>query len=190
VRQFVGEPWLGAREFQYCGAVGPWPVTEAALRQIRRIGDVLAACFGLRGLFGVDFVLEDDRVWTIEVNPRYPASAEILERATGIRLIASHAVACQASRFAVALPHEATALHGKAIVFARRAVTVANELRNESQEAQPINRWPAFGDVPRVGTGIEPGRPILTVFADGATPDEVVANLQARVAIVERQLYA
>ena len=27
VRQLVGETWLHARAFQYCGAIGPWPVS-------------------------------------------------------------------------------------------------------------------------------------------------------------------
>ena len=37
----------------------------------------------LRGVFGVDFILHDGSPCVVEVNPRYPASVEVLEHATG-----------------------------------------------------------------------------------------------------------
>ena len=56
-----------------------------------RLGNILAEQFELMGLFGVDFVLEGERVWSLEVNPRYTASVEIVERFTGVSAIAKHA---------------------------------------------------------------------------------------------------
>src|SRR5262245_11102852 len=53
--QLVGEPEFGARPFAYCGSVGPLDPGEAE-ESIRKLGDVLAARFGLVGLFGVDLV--------------------------------------------------------------------------------------------------------------------------------------
>ncbi len=83
VRQLVGERWLGSRNFQYAGSVGPWPVSDGTRATLARIGNVLAEEFDLIGLFGVDFILDDEEVWTLEVNPRYTASVEIVERVTG-----------------------------------------------------------------------------------------------------------
>ena len=74
-RQLVGEPKLGAGPFAYCGSIGPVALSDRLQRQIVRCGEILAAKFGLRGLFGVDFVVENEAVaWLTEVNPRYTAS--------------------------------------------------------------------------------------------------------------------
>src|SRR5207249_9264748 len=78
-RQLVGEPWLHAAPFHYCGSIGPLPLSESLWRKFWRIGTVLAKAFRLRGLFGVDCVLRDGIPWPVEVNPRYPASVEVLE---------------------------------------------------------------------------------------------------------------
>ena len=86
-RQLVGKPWTGAAKFQYCGSVGPWNLATEAKQQLVLLGEVLVDSFRLQGLFGVDFVLNGEQVWTVEVNPRYSASVEILEGATGVAAI-------------------------------------------------------------------------------------------------------
>ena len=86
-RQLIGRP--GA-DFAYVGSLGPWPVTPAEATRIRTLGAVLATSFGLRGLFGVDFILSDGHPWPVEINPRYTASVEVLELALGASLLAAH----------------------------------------------------------------------------------------------------
>ena len=93
-RQIIGEPWLRAHGFQYAGSIGPWPVSEATRATLARLGKVLSEQFELAGLFGVDFILDGEQVWTVEVNPRYTASVEIVERCTDARAIAAHVAAC------------------------------------------------------------------------------------------------
>ncbi len=47
--------------------------------------------FGLRGVNGIDLVIPDDLgVHLIEVNPRYTASMELVERAYGLNIFALH----------------------------------------------------------------------------------------------------
>src|SRR5262249_38526925 len=55
-RQLIGEPWLHALPFSYCGSIGPvdLPSVRPALE---RIGAALARDFAMDGLFGVDFIL-------------------------------------------------------------------------------------------------------------------------------------
>ena len=86
----------GAHRFQYAGSIGPWRVSKAARATLVKLGNTLAAEFELVGLFGVDFMLNGDDVWTLEANPRYTASVEIVERITGVSAIAKHATACGA----------------------------------------------------------------------------------------------
>src|SRR5262245_27133555 len=68
-RQLVGEDWLHARPFRYCGGVGPLPVAAADWAAWERLGGVVAAVAGLRGLFGVDAIVRDGVPWPVEVNP-------------------------------------------------------------------------------------------------------------------------
>src|SRR6266542_4829427 len=89
-RQLVGESWLGAAPFRYCGSIGPLDVPAGTRAILEAIGRELTAASGLRGLFGVDFVLRDCIPWPVEVNPRYTASVEVLEYATGLRAVALH----------------------------------------------------------------------------------------------------
>ena len=189
LRQLIGEPWLHAQEFQYCGAIGPWPVSAPARNDILHIGGVFANHFGLRGLFGVDFILDDDRIWTLEVNPRYPASVEIVERAMGINAIAAHAAACCESTLANDFHPIDNTVFGKAILFSLQSITIHEDVRLPSQVARGGGSWPTLADLPRVGTHIEAARPVLTLFVEGATAGEVIANLKVRVANVEKQLY-
>ena len=61
-------------------------------------GGFAATAFALRGLFGVDFVWDGERAWTIEVNPRPTASLEAIEAAYGIGVFGAHLRAWTASR--------------------------------------------------------------------------------------------
>ena len=55
---------------------------------LARLGQVLAAGCGIRGLFGVDCVEENSVFWPVEINPRYTASVEVLEYASGLPALA------------------------------------------------------------------------------------------------------
>ena len=45
-----------------------------------QLGQRLVGDFELEGVFGVDLRWDGDSWWLLEVNPRYPAGAEVLER--------------------------------------------------------------------------------------------------------------
>jgi predicted ATP-grasp superfamily ATP-dependent carboligase len=190
VRQLVGEDWLGAGEFQYCGAIGPYPLAAETLSRIAGIGNVLAERLDLAGLFGVDLIIDGGQVWTIEVNPRYTASTEIVERATGIGAIAAHAAACRRHRWSSAISHRVKVIYGKAILFAKRPVAISSAFADWARNETLRNaRWPSIADVSPLGTEIDTGRPVITLFADGTTVDQVTANLKLRVAIIQERLY-
>jgi predicted ATP-grasp superfamily ATP-dependent carboligase len=202
-RQLIGTEWLGAHGFQYAGSVGPLPISETAFAAVKQIGNTLAAQFELIGLFGVDFILAGDEVWTLEVNPRYTASVEVVERITGVRTISAHAAACRQLRTAgcglrvdefsqseIRKPKaEISTFHGKAILFARRDITVAPDFAEWSLAEASRAPWPLLADISPAETLIEAGRPILTLFTDGAALDEVEQKLRRRVAEIEQRLY-
>lgn len=177
-RQLVGESWTGAAEFQYCGSLAPWPLPLSARQQIKQIGKALCRELELQGLFGVDFVCDGEQAWPVEVNPRYPASVEVLELAFPIQAIDWHLSTCTASGLQPLEPPRevdpATVL-GKAIWFAEQSVQVTEE--NTDWALSQLD----LADVPVAGTRIEPGQPVLTVRAEAWNSDELIATLQRRL---------
>lgn len=199
-RQLVGEAWLGAHDFQYAGSIGPWSVDEKTFDTICAIGNVLAERFELVGLFGVDFMLDGSHVWTLEVNPRYTASVEIVERVHGVSAIADHVAACvrgelpeqvasSRGQAGAQLKPSTIAAAGKAVLYARDNITISASFADWSLAQALEQPWPALGDVSTAGTSIETGRPVLTCFAEGEDVALVESSLRSRVVEIERRLY-
>ncbi len=189
-RQLIGHDWLGAHGFQYAGSIGPWPITVDAQAALIKIGNVLAEQFELTGLFGVDFILDaDNQVWTIEVNPRYTASVEVVERFKGVHAITTHAAAGQGLRIEAYPQSEIARAHGKATLFARRNVTITNQFAEYTLAEALRTPWPTLADITTADSLVEAGRPVLTLFAEAKSVEEVEQRLRLRVQELEAKLY-
>ena len=187
-RQLVGVPWTGASEFQYCGSIGPLSIDPGVDATIRRIGNVLARRFRLKGLFGVDLIENCGQVWTIEINPRYTASVEVVERESEVHAIAAHVTACLDGRLPSVSGPRSELCHGKAIVFASKGVTISQAFAAWAVAESEREPWPCVADVPAAGTCIRAHQPIVTVFADGGDARDSEQQLRDRVADVRRRL--
>lgn len=178
-RQLVGDARFGANGFRYCGSLlgpGLFPHQEELLALTAQLATSVTREFGLVGLNGIDFIARDGIPYPIEVNPRYCASMELIERGQGISIFEVHAQACQGILPAPA--PTATEVQGKAIVFARRAVTMGD-----------TRRWVGNGslaDVPQPGERIRRGHPICTVFAQGSNVVACRTRLVTRAARIYR----
>ena len=181
-RQIVGDSRFGARGFRYCGSLlgsSRAPVFSRHSDLLATMGRIVRAVtgeFGLVGLNGIDFIARNGTPYPIEVNPRYSASMELLERATGRSMFEIHARACRGE-----LPPEpspVSRIEGKAIVFARRNYIIGD-----------TNKWShRFADVPRPGTAFSRGHPICTVFARGLDPATCLDRLVRRATTVYRHM--
>jgi predicted ATP-grasp superfamily ATP-dependent carboligase len=189
-KQLIHLPWLHGNVFQYAGSISPFPLSKQGRAEIERVGATLAAAFELVGLFGVDFIIDGDRAWVLEVNPRYTASVEVIERATGVSAIAAHAAACCGNLVtAPSEPVHGSTCHGKAILFAERPVVIVEAFFEWALAESRLVPRPALADISPVGTTIASGRPVLTVFAAGSNSGEVERHLQDRIREVEPRLY-
>jgi predicted ATP-grasp superfamily ATP-dependent carboligase len=181
-RQLVGDVRLGARGFRYCGSlvasdpVSLFPRCEELLQRASILATVLAREFRLVGLNGIDFIASKGVPYPIEVNPRYSASMELVERGAGSSLFEIHAQACRGTLPAPPRPFEG--VYGKAIVFARRDVTLGET------SGWIGDTW--FADVPSAGERIQRDHPICTVFAHAANPKACRQLLLRRAATVYR----
>lgn len=177
-RQLVSEPWLHARPFAYCGSIGPLNLDPATMSVLRQIGARLVEFFGLKGIFGMDCVIQGNQPMVIEVNPRYTASVEVLEYASPARNALG---GCDG-------------LVGKAILFARAALSFPREGPWRWQQTldtrQPVTRLPAFADIPDTGTPIERGHPILTFFVRASSEAECLERLRKQADLLDRALFA
>jgi predicted ATP-grasp superfamily ATP-dependent carboligase len=180
-RQLVGEPDFGVHQYRYCGSFlgsrqAPLFSRQAELlARAAEAANVLTREFHLVGLNGLDFIARNGIPYPTEVNPRYSSSMELVERSTGITLFELHARACEGT-----LPQEPSvgnAVHGKAVVFARREVEI-DELPKSTAG------W--IADIPHSGERIARGRPICTVFAEAHTVALCRRLLGARAAAVYR----
>jgi uncharacterized protein len=189
-RQLVGEPWLHARPFHYCGSIGPLPLSASLQDALVRLGDVLGKGCRLRGLFGVDGIVRDEVPWPVEVNPRYTASVEVLEYATGFAALGLHAAVFEPT-FAAPVTPSPPGVVGKAILFARAGLTFPDDgpwtpvLRSPA----PPTELPPFADIPNAGDRIASGGPILTFFARADSETACREALRETAAHLDRWLF-
>jgi len=146
----------------------------------RALVSALADAFPLAGVNGLDFIVRDDVPLPIEVNPRWCASMELIERAGSMPVFGAHAEACATGTLPerdpiVTLDRRVV---GKAIVYARRSVvaTGTHEWLDDSD----------VRDVPAPAERIPAGRPICTVFAEASD----VAGCRAALGARARDVYA
>jgi predicted ATP-grasp superfamily ATP-dependent carboligase len=168
-RQLVGEPWLHAASFHYCGSIGPLGSGLVQRPSLAELGHILASECMLAGLFGVDGVLRDGALWPVEINPRYTASVEVLEYAAGSPLLGWHGHVFTARQLP-SLPLSAQSgkrTIGKAILFAQDDLHFPADgpWLTELRSPRPVQELPGFADIPAAGERIEKGKPILTFFS-------------------------
>jgi uncharacterized protein len=184
-KQLIGRPEFGATGFRYCGNILPLSGGRGAvLAQARDIAVHLTREFRLVGVNGLDFVLKDGRVFPTEVNPRYSASMELIERAYGLPIFDLHAQSVLQGMlpdFDLDARLADVGFYGKAVLYAEQDGVAPN-----------TRRWPARGirDVPFPGESLSAGDPVCTVFASGLTQAECFAGLVAQAETIKGDIYA
>ena len=177
--QLIG-PTAGApTEFGYAGSIGPIAVSDRTRELLQRLGDTLTREAQLRGLFGIDFVLADNIPWLVELNPRYTASVEVLERAFGRALLSDHASVFDCRIATDKRQATTTRFIGKQIIYATKDVIAPHLERLIDPEAH-ARESPLIADIPTPGTHIAAGWPICTVFAEAASVSECHRQLAKR----------
>ncbi|MEX2142153.1 MAG: ATP-grasp domain-containing protein [Pirellulales bacterium] len=184
--------------FRYTGSLGPLVLEDQHYRTIKRIGSALARECGLVGLFGVDAILNAQNVWPVEINPRYTASIEVLERASAVRTqtrrphrllsIEWHEAACCFQQLPPPLGQSAETTAGKLIYYARRDGLFSRAAAQWAVERNLAQSRPTVADIPAAGTPFRQGQPVLTLLADGPSAASVCAELSRAAEELETEL--
>lgn len=149
-------PAIGA-PFRFGGAAScePPPDLEAALFDAVR---KLTREFGLRGLNSADFIVDGSSFWLIEVNPRPGATLDLFDFSDA-PLLAAH-IAAVGGDLPRIFSHRGPA-RALAIAYASSPAAIPDSIV-----------WPDWAvDLPAPGTLVQPGNPIVTVFAEARTTD-------------------
>jgi len=178
---------IGDRPFAFAGCLGPLSPSDAVAGQLRRLGDAIAAAIGIRGPFNADVVLKRNRVWLIEINPRYSASMEVIEAACCETVDTSSSFFDSAARWrqrfraiADAPPtfYDAGPLFLKRILFARSAGRLDPDdfpIADAAAETEGP-RW-YWKDVPARATMVAKDEPAVTLMVRLTTEAPIRAQL-------------
>jgi predicted ATP-grasp superfamily ATP-dependent carboligase len=188
-RILAGETAFGADGFRYSGNIlgsagdPQFPADERLLERATLLAQSVTRAFGLMGVNGVDFIARHGMPYAIEVNPRYTAAMELVERAYGLSVFDVHVRACRGELPAfdlAAARRRAPGAVGKAIVYARRPTAL--------DDTRPWLANPDVRDISPPGTTFAPREPICTIFAREGESSSCFAALARRAVQLYREL--
>jgi predicted ATP-grasp superfamily ATP-dependent carboligase len=163
--------------FRYGGAVRPAPIESEMAGALAAAVQRLVATVRLVGLNSADFLVDRDKFWLLEINPRPGATLDIFEPRNGT-LFTLHLQACRATLPTVAPRFEDAA--AAAIVYADRDIS-----------SVPSIVWPAWtADRPRPGISVRSGEPLCTVRSNAASAAAARALARERHLVVLAEMTA
>jgi predicted ATP-grasp superfamily ATP-dependent carboligase len=184
--QLIGDENFGSHGFRYCGNILPvptdpvWGEESRLADEARMLAEISVHAFGLVGVNGIDVIVRDGSLVPLEVNPRYTAAMELIERRDATSVFRAHMAGCKRRLDKwTALP-AARSVAGKAIVFTPRSAI-----------APDTTRWlddPDLADIPMPGTKLRSGAPVCSVFAAGRTREVVYRRLVQKARWVMRAI--
>jgi predicted ATP-grasp superfamily ATP-dependent carboligase len=159
----------------YGGAVSQPSLPWQTQRRIAGMLDDLVQASGLVGLNGLDFILDGDKPFVLEINPRPTATIDLYDADIDSGMLALHLQACSGE-----LPEipAASIARAHAIVYAAVALRVRVGIE-----------WPEWcTDLPEGGSVIPMGAPVCSVHAAAATSAEARDLALARRGRMEESL--
>jgi predicted ATP-grasp superfamily ATP-dependent carboligase len=170
----------GEAPFCYAGAVGSILVDGRLRARTQACLDRLVRVTGLRGLAGVDFVLDDGEPVAIEINPRPTATFDLYDDDFVEGLVHWHMLSFERPipDFARRPGRGGGRCRALGIVYADRPVRIPADAT--------FPDW--CRDLPCAGTTVATGAPVLSVFAEAQTSEAAGRLLDARSEAVRRLL--
>ncbi|WOF15879.1 ATP-grasp domain-containing protein [Methanoplanus sp. FWC-SCC4] len=165
----------GERAYGFSGAITPFkhPLKD----QIVKTAEKIVSMSGCIGSVGVDFIAGDKEFWAIEINPRFQATMDIVEMSTGINLFKAHI-----NSFNGILPEkmpEPVQYAARRVLFAEKDIKVRDDLKD---------LFEYISDIPHIGTEIEEGSAILSVYGNGQTREEALMSLDKAIIEIRRYI--
>lgn len=175
----INEQLLGLRElgqlepFGFCGNIVPLMVSADIFQKCLELTEKIALHFGLLGSNGIDFVLSKDGIpYVIEVNPRFQATFECVERVLGINLVEAHINACL-NNYLPDIRLEDGKHCVRLILYARNRV-----------KAGDLTGLMWVRDVPFPQTIIEKGEPLCSVVVEAERREDALKEAMEKAELI------
>lgn len=170
---FSGLTELGATGFQFCGNLGPVELSGAMHLEVSNAVKTLASRTYFGGIVGLDLVASPKGVFLLEVNPRVTASHWLYELDLPGRLVSLQVAegalgaGCPAGPARVSVAGSAR-VGAQWIVWSRQAQEVPDLMPVQ------LSGGLRFADVPEPGALAEPGTPLCSLLATGASAAQLI----------------
>lgn len=163
------------RRYGFSGAATPYdtPMREEMIQ----IAERAAALSGCVGSLGIDFIVDDNRTFAIEINPRFQATLDTVEMVTGMSVFGLHVDACRGTLPPATPPARCHAV--RSILFAEDDGVVRDDLAGLS---------PAIADIPREGAEYEAGSALVSAYGWGRSDDDALAMLDKTITTLRRYI--
>jgi uncharacterized protein len=165
----------GESSFGFSGSVTPFD--HPMQGEMYSVAEKIAAASGCRGTIGIDFVVGDDRLAAIEVNPRFQGTVDTVEMATGCNLFSLHVDAC--SGILPKQPLVYQQVSARSILFADRDMTVDTDLGGFRE---------FVADIPWPGTFFEEEQAVVSVYGRGPDRTSALVTLDKHISTVRQYM--
>lgn len=141
------------------------------IEEMENNSEKLAHEFNLIGSNGVDYILNENGLYVIEINPRLQGTFECVEKALGINMLDAHIKACQGE--IIEIP-EAKYYSYKKIIY--------SPTRNKFEKIHLENIY----DLPHIGSITEKSEPLLTIIDKNKDFDKLYEKVELSSKIVNK----
>jgi uncharacterized protein len=163
---------VGAAPFCYAGAMAGIELAAEARARMQARLDQLVRITALRGLAGIDFLRDGERLVALEINPRPTATFELYDDDFPEGLVHWHLASFERAipEVAAHLTRQPRACRGLRIIYANRALNVP----------RGASFPPWCRDLPCAENTIQCGMPVLSIFAEALNVAELAREMDAR----------
>ena len=162
--------------FIYSGNI--LPLTDSIIKNstpvnkdMKSVSEKLMEKFKLVGSNGVDYILNENGLYVIEINPRLQGTFECVEKSFGINMLEAHIKACQGEL--IDIP--------KAQYYSYKKI-IYSPTKNKYHDIKLNNIY----DLPHSGSVTESGEPLLTIIDKSKDFNELCKKIESVSEIVRK----
>jgi predicted ATP-grasp superfamily ATP-dependent carboligase len=145
---------------------------DGILNEMDETSQKLAHKFNLMGSNGVDYILNENGLYVIEINPRIQGTFECVEKSLGINMLEAHIKACQGEIIDI----------GKPQYYSYKKI-IYSPVRNKYENMDLDNIY----DLPHVGSITEKSEPLLTIIDKDKDFEKLYEKVELTSKIVNQE---